>query len=45
LPRSLDLATVWLLIGLAVFLAVLGKLHFTQADGVMRLDTSNGGWN
>lgn len=24
---------------------VLGKLHFTQANGVMRLDTSNGGWN
>jgi aspartyl protease family protein len=24
---------------------VLGKLHFTQADGVMRLDTANGGWN
>ncbi len=24
---------------------VLGKLHFTQADGVLRLDTSNSGWN
>jgi aspartyl protease family protein len=24
---------------------VLGKLRFTQSDGVMRLETSSGGWN